>query len=184
MTAMRAPKPPAQTTGISGSETPTRESAAELGRAFKACVGAVRRLRGRETRCHGELSDAQYGLLFGLRDHAALPSSELALLADLAPATATGMLDGLAADGLVTRVRSDQDRRVVLTSLTERGRALVAERHARFAPRFEAAMAEFSDDELRRAAAVLTRLGEMFDQFTPGGAAGSGSASAPEAPQG
>ncbi|HZE06232.1 MAG TPA: MarR family transcriptional regulator [Solirubrobacteraceae bacterium] len=146
-----------------------RAAATELGRAFKGCMSAVRRLRGRETRtAYDELSDAQYGLLFGLRDHDALPTTELACLAGTSPATATGMLESLAASGLVSRVRSDRDRRVVLTSLTERGRALVAERHARFAPRFEAALAEFSDDELRVAAAVLHRLGAMFDEISPG----------------
>jgi MarR family transcriptional regulator, organic hydroperoxide resistance regulator len=147
-------------------ETRTRDVATELGRAFKGCVGAVRRMRGRETRIHGELSDAQYGLLFGLREVETLPTSELACVADLSPATATGMLDGLAAAGLVSRVRSDQDRRVVLTSLTERGRALVEERHARFAPRFAAAVAQFSDDELRTAAAVLDSLRMMFDEVS------------------
>jgi MarR family transcriptional regulator, organic hydroperoxide resistance regulator len=140
----------------------------ELGRAFKGCVGALRRLRGRENRAHGELSDAQYGLLFNLVDHEALPTSELACLADLSPATATGMLDGLVAAGLVSRVRSERDRRVVLTSLTEHGRALVGARHAQFAPRWTAALAEFSDDELHTAAAVLNRLHAMFDEFTPG----------------
>jgi len=153
-----------------GTQAEVRGAAEELARAFKGCVRAVRRLRGRETRrAPGELSDAQYGLLFGLREHKALPTSELAFLADLSPATATGMLDGLEASGLVTRVRSDRDRRVVLTSLTERGRALVDERHARFAPRLEAALAEFSDAELHTAAAVLDRLREMFDEITPGG---------------
>ena len=98
-----------------------------------------------------------------------LPTSELACFADLSPASATGMLDGLEAAGLVSRVRSEQDRRVVLTSLTERGRALVEERHARFAPRFNAALAEFSDDELRTAAAVLDRLHAMFDEIRPSG---------------
>jgi len=146
-----------------------RRRAEEVARAFKSCLRAVRRLRGRETRCApGELSDAQYGLLFGLREHETLPTSELAFLADLSPATATGMLDGLEASGLVSRVRSDRDRRVVLTSLTERGRALVDERHARFAPRLEAALAEFSDAELQTAAAVLERLREMFDEIRPG----------------
>jgi DNA-binding MarR family transcriptional regulator len=149
-----------------------RGAVAELSRSFKGCLGAVRRLRGRETRMHGELSDAQYGLLFGLRDRETLPTSELACLADLSPATATGMLDGLAAAGLVSRVRSEQDRRVVLTSLTERGRALVAERHARFAPRFSAALAEFSDDELRTTAAVLDRLRAMFDDIRAADASG------------
>ena len=69
----------------------------------------------------------------------------------------------LAAAGLVSRVRSDRDRRVVLTSLTERGRALVAERHARYAPRWKEALGDFSEDELRVAAAVLDRLGAMFN---------------------
>jgi DNA-binding MarR family transcriptional regulator len=145
-----------------------RDAAQEFGRAFKGCMSAVRRMRGRENRAHGELSDAQYGLLFNLVDHEALPTSELACQADLSPATATGMLDGLAAAGLVSRVRSERDRRVVLTSLTERGRALVAARHSQFAPRFTAALAEFSDDELRSAAAVLQRLGAMFDEIRPG----------------
>lgn len=144
-------------------------ASAELGRAFKACVGAVRRLRGRETRLHDELSDAQYGLLFGLVDQEELPTSELACTAGLSPATATGMLDGLEAAGLVSRVRSQRDRRVVLTSLTERGRELVEERRARFEAKWNRALAEFSDDELRTAAAVLDRLREMFDEIRPRG---------------
>jgi DNA-binding MarR family transcriptional regulator len=158
MSAVPAPAP---------TDAALPEAAAELGRSFKACLGAVRRLRGREAHGHGEISDAQYGLLFGLRDQEQLPTSELACLAGLSPATATGMLDGLAAAGLVARVRSQRDRRVVLTSLTERGHALVEERHARFAPRFTAALAEFSADELRTAAAVLDRLRAMFDEISP-----------------
>ena len=144
-----------------------RPAAVELGQALKRCLSAVRRMRGRENRAHGELSDAQYGLLFNLVDHDALPTSELACLANLSPATATGMLDGLVAAGLVERTRSEADRRVVLTSLTEHGRALVNARHARFSPRFTAAVGEFSDDELRTAAAVLSRLGAMFDEIRP-----------------
>ena len=146
-----------------------RPAAQELGQAFKSCLSAVRRLRGRENRSHGELSDAQYGLLINLVDHEPLPTSELACMANLSPATATGMLDGLVAAGLVERTRSERDRRVVLTSLTTHGRALVDARHAEFAPRFAAALAEFSDEELRTAAAVLGRLGAMFDEIRPTG---------------
>jgi DNA-binding MarR family transcriptional regulator len=158
----------AKTASVTAPDVPAREAGQELGRSFKGCVGALRRLRGRENRAHGELSDAQYGLLFSLVDHEALPSSELACLADLSPATATGMLDGLATAGLVSRVRSERDRRVVLISLTEKGRGLVEARHAQFAPRFAAALAEFSDDELRTAAAVFDRLRAMFDDISPG----------------
>ncbi len=137
----------------------------QLARSFKASMAAVRRLRGRESHRPDELSDAQYSLLFCLRAHADLPSSELAIAADLSPASATEMLDGLAAGGLVTRERSQRDRRVVLTSLTDRGRRLVEERRARYEPRWRAALAEFSDRDLAVAAMVLDRLRGLFDEL-------------------
>lgn len=141
-----------------------RQAAEELGRALKGVMAAVRRLRGRESHRPGELSDAQYGLLFGLCEKGERPLSELAGLADVSPPTATQMLDGLEQAGLVHRVRSDRDRRVVLTSLTDRGRLRVEERRAQYEPRWRAAVAEFSDAELRTAALVLERLRAMFDQ--------------------
>jgi DNA-binding MarR family transcriptional regulator len=126
---------------------------------------AVRRLRGRETRRAGTLSYAQYSLLFGLADKPELSASQLAFIADLAPATVTEMLDHLESDGLVRRVRSDRDKRVVLVSLTSRGRRLVQNRRAVLEKRWQAALADFDDQQLRDAAAVLDRLRELFDEF-------------------
>ncbi len=148
----------------SANEPEPVDAGQQLGQSFKRVMAAVRRFRGRETQRPGELSDAQYGLLFGLRCAPQLSSSELASAADLSPASATEMLDGLAEAGLVRRERSARDRRVVLISLTDRGRALVEERRARYEPRWRAALAEFSDEELRIAAAVLDRLRKMFDE--------------------
>ena len=148
------------------ASSPARiEPSEALGRSFKGAMAAVRRLRGRETRHPGELSDAQYGLLFGLREHSELSSSELALAADLSPATATEMLDAMAAAGLVRRERSQRDRRVVLISLTEHGRTVVEERRAHYEPLWRAALAEFSDEELLRAAAILDSLRNLFDEL-------------------
>jgi DNA-binding MarR family transcriptional regulator len=154
-------------TGTASGATQAQEldPLTQLGRSFKRAMAAVRRLRGRETRRPGELSDAQYGLLFGLREHTELSSGELAVAADLSPATTTEMLEALETAGLVRRARSQRDRRVVLISLTERGRELVTERHARYEPRWRAAFAEFTEDELRTAAAVLERMAEMFDSL-------------------
>jgi MarR family transcriptional regulator, organic hydroperoxide resistance regulator len=151
--------------GASTIDADPSDALQQLGRSFKRAMAAVRRLRGRETRRPGELTDAQYGLLFGLRDHAELSTSELALAADLSPATTTEMLEALEGAGLVRRARSERDRRVVLTSLTERGHELVAERHARYEPLWRAAFDEFSEDELRTASAVLERMAEMFDEL-------------------
>ncbi len=149
-------------TGAVGELAPA-DPRAQLGHSFKAAMAAVRRLRGREAQGPGKLSHAQYSLLFGLAAEPELSASHLGAIADLSPATVTQMLDHLEADGLVKRVRSEIDKRVVLVSLTTSGRRLVRERRARFEPRWQAALAEFSDQELRNAAAVLDRLGELFD---------------------
>jgi DNA-binding MarR family transcriptional regulator len=146
-------------------ELDRRQAAEQMARSFKAAIAAVRRLRGRESHRPGELSDAQYSLLFCLRESDAVRTSELALAADLSPASTTEMLDSLATAGLVTRVRSDEDRRVVLTSLTERGRELVEERRARLEPRWLAAFADVSERDLLAAADVLDRLRGLFDEL-------------------
>lgn len=144
-------------------ELDTADPREQVGQSFKATMAAVRRLRGRESQHLGKLSHAQYSLLFGLAAETELSASQLAAIADLSPATVTQMLDHLEAHGLVTRVRSQRDKRVVLVSLTTSGRQLVEERRARFEPRWRAALAEFSDQELLTAAAVLDRLRELFD---------------------
>jgi DNA-binding MarR family transcriptional regulator len=141
------------------------EPLGRLGRSFKAAMGAVRRLRGRDTHRPGQLSYAQYSLLFGLAQSTGLSSRELAFAADLSPATVTPMLDHLAAGGLVQRTRSESDKRVVIVSLTERGRAVVQERHARLEPRWRVALQEFSDQELLTSARVLDCLTALFDDF-------------------
>jgi DNA-binding MarR family transcriptional regulator len=141
------------------------ESLQALGRAFKAANAALRRMRGCETHRPGELSYAQYGLLFALCDGVPRSLRELAVAADVAPATAAEMLDSLAAAGLVQRIRSVQDKRVVLTSLTDTGRALVDERRARYERRWRAALKQFSEEELLTAAAVLDSVRAMFDEL-------------------
>ncbi len=141
------------------------DPAQHVARSFKRAMAAVRRLRGRETHRPGELTDAQYSLLFCLRDESQMSLRDLADAADLSPASVTEMLDGLAAAGLVERHRSDRDRRVVFTSLTDSGRGLVEERRARFEPRFRSAMEGFSEHDLLVAASVLDRLRDLFEEL-------------------
>jgi DNA-binding MarR family transcriptional regulator len=135
-----------------------------LGQSFKGAMSAVRRLRGRETQRIGKLSFAQYSLLFGLAAEPQLSASRLASVAELSPATVTEMLDHLETDGLVKRVRSERDKRVVLVSLTRRGRTLVTQRRASWERRWVQALADFDDEQLLSAAAVLDRLAELFNE--------------------
>jgi DNA-binding MarR family transcriptional regulator len=130
--------------------------------AFRGAMGAVRRLRGRDTHRPGELSYAQFGLLFGLFEAGELSASELAVCADVAPGTATQMLDSLTGQGLIIRRRSEHDRRCVLVSLTALGREVVAARKATYQRHWEQALAEFTPADLNAAAAVLDRMRVLF----------------------
>jgi DNA-binding MarR family transcriptional regulator len=133
--------------------------------AFKAAMGAVRRLRGRECHRPGELSYAQFGLLFGLAERGECSASELAGLAGVAPATATQMLDHLETGGYVERVRSERDRRIVLVSLSARGAEVVALRRTRYEELWTRELAQFSVEQLQTAAEVLSRAAAMFVQI-------------------
>ncbi len=152
----------------SGTATPADQKLdppEQLGLAFKSAMAAVRRLRGRETHQPGALSNAQYGLLFSLATGCEMSARDLAEAAALAPATVAQMLEGLEAHGLVKRLRSETDRRVVLTALSDRGRDVVEQHRARVEPRWRASLSEFTPHELTTAAAVLNRLAQHFDEL-------------------
>jgi DNA-binding MarR family transcriptional regulator len=133
--------------------------------AFKRATGAVRRLRGRDTHRSDELSYAQYGLLFGLAENGEMPSSELAGCADVAPGTATQMLDHLDAVGLIARTRSAEDRRIVIVSLTRLGQEVLGARRAKYEELWRVGFAGFSAQELHSAAAVLEATRTLFDEL-------------------
>jgi DNA-binding MarR family transcriptional regulator len=136
-----------------------------LGQAFRHLYRAISRMRGRDTHlAGGELSHAQFELLLELDERGELSAGDLALAARLSPASVTQMLDGLVESGYVERTRSDTDRRVVRASLTDLGVARVEAKRAAWQERWEAALGDVSPRDMKAAARVLERLGEMFEQ--------------------
>jgi MarR family transcriptional regulator, organic hydroperoxide resistance regulator len=143
----------------------------ELGMAFRRVFRSFNRLRGRDTHLGGaELSHAQFELLIELYERGELPAGELAAAARLTPATVTQMLDHLAECGHVERVRSQVDRRVVVSRLTRQGRRKIEAKREAWQSRWEQALAGVEIDELRAATRVLERLGAMVED-APAGAA-------------
>lgn len=65
-------------------------------------------------------------MLASSRDHWRM--SDLAHRMALSPGSLTLMMDRLIEDGLISRGRSQADRRVVIVSITDRGRDMLAER--------------------------------------------------------
>ena len=138
------------------------EVAVELREAVQAFTAAQRRLRGRDAKAGG-LSFAQFHLMRRLAEVDECAASKLAASADLSPASVTQALDHLAELGLVERVRSDTDRRVVLNRLTPAGREVFAAKRAELEQRWQEALADLSADQLGQAAQVLRRMAEVLD---------------------
>jgi DNA-binding MarR family transcriptional regulator len=131
--------------------------------AFDDFVRAAKRARAR-VEPDAILTPAQYDLLFPLLDAGdALGLRELARAAGVSAPTATRMVDGLEARGLVTRERSAEDRRAVRLALTEAGADAVRERRALLLARRRALFDQLAPAERRAAAKVLERLAAAYE---------------------
>jgi DNA-binding MarR family transcriptional regulator len=140
----------------------------DLGAAFRRVSRALNRMRGRDTHLGvSELSHAQFRLLIELDERGELPAGELAVAAGLAPGTVTQMLDHLAGCGHVERVRSEIDRRVVVTRLTAGGRRKIRAKNEAWRRRWEQALEGVEPEDLQAATLVLERLGAMFEETPP-----------------
>jgi DNA-binding MarR family transcriptional regulator len=92
---------------------------------FRIVIGAVRQhSRALETACG--ISGAQVWMLASIADSPEITVSQLSQSLSIHISTASNLLDKLARAGLVERLRSDEDRRVVRLRLTEAGQAIVA----------------------------------------------------------
>lgn len=89
-------------------------------------------------------------------------SSEVAKLMSVTTGTLTRAVDGLVEHGYVLRTRSDEDKRVVYLTLTERGKAAY-EHHKRFHENMIAnAKATLSEEELEILIRALNHLNDYF----------------------
>ena len=138
--------------------------------AMDEFLRAARRARGRLNRTPvvPELSASQFHLLEPLlRAPEALCVGELADAAGVTPPSATRMLDGLQERGLVARVRTSDDRRVVRVQITPEGAELVARKHGAMRATREAVFKQLTPGERRTAARVLLRLAAAVEDLHP-----------------
>lgn len=136
---------------------------AEVLVAFGDLLAALRRVRGRDARQPGDLSFAQFRLLAALEDDEGCRAGRLAEQAGVSPATVTGMLDSLEQMGMVVRVRSAEDRRVVITRLTDEGRRARDERRREVRAAFARALSQLDTDELAVAPRLLRLMATAME---------------------
>ena len=117
------------------------------------------------------LTMQQLKVLLMLSMGEARSSQELTRGLGVGPATVTGLVDRLAAQGLVERREDPQDRRVRLVEPTESGRALVARLEAAGNEHLRGLLATLDAEDLVALERIVTRLTEAA-AAAAGGATG------------
>ena len=144
---------------MAGTSSVEQADVAAFNAGLDDFMRALRTARGRFNRAPvvPELSASQFHLL-----------EPLAEAADVAPPTATRMLNNLVGRGIVDRTRPQEgDRRQVQITLTPEGRRLVAAKRARIAAAREQVFHRLSPGERRAAARLLHSLAAAIDDLHP-----------------
>jgi DNA-binding MarR family transcriptional regulator len=146
------------------SDAPSAQQ--ELTDALYDFFKAARRARGRAARDPSPdgLSLARYNLLEPLSS-GPRTNRELAEQAGISAPTATRMVDGLLQRGLVTRIDDPIDRRAVVISLTEDGRAALARKQREYAARRRRIAEALDPHEQRVATDLLRRLAAVIEEL-------------------
>ena len=105
------------------------------------------------------LSD--FGVLEVLLHKGPLPVNTIGPIVDLTPGSISIAVDRLFAKGLVTRVESTEDRRVLIIALTPRGKDLIVPAFRKHSGQMRRVFSELSPDELRGLEVALKKVGKQ-----------------------
>jgi len=108
------------------SEIEMKETAhvEELDRLLRTVSSVIKR-RGRDILSDFDITPPQFNALLILRNHGNLTIGELGEKMYLACSTATDLIDRMERNGLVERVRDQNDRRVIRLHVKEKGTEMV-----------------------------------------------------------
>lgn len=147
-----------------GRPAEDRPVTAELADAVWALIGAARRAKARRGPESGGPGSSAVRVLGQLVAHDAPASmGTIGRGAGLNPASTSAVVDRLEADGLVTRTRDADDRRVVLVGLTEQGRVAVDRRVAAWQAEWADDLAALPEDDLAVTTRTLRRIAAAID---------------------
>lgn len=143
----------------------------EIVQGIRRLVRAVYQDAAHTSKQHG-ITPTQSGVLRILLEQGPLSSAGLSRRLFVTPANITGVVDRLEKKKLVTRTRQQEDRRVVLISLTDPGRDLAGQLPDPIERRFIESLADLPEERARELADslcyLLTLVGEReIGELTP-----------------
>jgi DNA-binding MarR family transcriptional regulator len=113
-----------------------------------------------------EVSRTEVGVLATLAD-GPRRITQLAMTEALAQPTVTQLVDKLEGRGLVTRGSSDDDGRVVLVAITDRGRDALEEVRTEIRANMRAALVDLPDAELTELMHAADTMGSLIEKLLP-----------------
>src|SRR6201981_1137029 len=111
------------------------------------------------------LGDSDFRVLDVLLNQGPMPVNALGPKVDLNPGCVSVAVDRLYKKGLVSRVESENDRRVRTVSLTEKGRRVFIPIFRRHAALIKRAFQDVSPEEQRQMEEVLKRIGKRAEEL-------------------
>ena len=127
--------------------------------SFRDFQGALKRFHA------GSLSIVHLNLLMLLRFNGPLTMSHLADLLDVSVASATGIVDRMEKKGVIERKRSDEDRRVVQVSVSDKGEQVFAAMQAERQAHMTRMLSYVSDQDLHALLNGLRAVREARDKL-------------------
>src|SRR5471030_195882 len=106
------------------------------------------------------LGDSDFRVLEVLLHKGPLPVNTIGPIVDLTPGSISTAVDRLVAKGLVSRVESEEDRRVRVVALTPRGNDLIVTAFREHSGQMKKVFAELSPAELRTIEEALKKVGK------------------------
>jgi DNA-binding MarR family transcriptional regulator len=114
-------------------------------------VGRVQRCAAVSNLIRRDVSMAQMHVLWMLEHHGAMPMTRLAELLDVSLSNATGLIDRMEERGLITRTRTDEDRRRVYVQPDAGGRLALEQAEGLKQDRLRGVASRLDARQLRRA---------------------------------
>jgi len=104
------------------------------------------------------ITSTQASIMFMLASGRSLAAADLAREYGIDASAVTRLIDRLEKRGLITRLRSEEDRRVVRLALTEEGRTLAAQIPAIFTKVLDKLLSGFTPEEVGFLKSMLRRM--------------------------
>jgi DNA-binding MarR family transcriptional regulator len=111
---------------------------------------------------HCDLSHSHFQIILILKEFGILPVSEIGKKIMISRSNMTPLIDKLINEGLVKRIPSQEDRRIINIDLTEYGRKFLEDQQKRMTLYLKERLSSLPDEDLLQLAASLENIKSVF----------------------